>query len=155
MKSKSRLFYVLLVMIFAGAFVACQPKTKEESAVERAEDRLEELRDKMDDISDDDPQFVQKLEKELDEFEDALDDLSVKLENEKDETSNKVKESFNELQAESRELRYKIEAWGQDAGDSADSLATEIKGSFRDLKKNIRDRNDEFKRNRDKNRDGM
>lgn len=154
MKSKSRLFYALLVMVFAGAFIACQPQTKKELAVERAEQRLEDLEDKLDSISDQDPEFVQKLDNELDEFERSLDNLSTEMENEKDEAGDNAKQAFIDLKAETRELRYKIAAWGEDTGDSIDSLAGEIKESFRDLKRNIRDKNDEFKKNRDKNRDG-
>ncbi|GAB1403811.1 MAG: hypothetical protein PHX54_01535 [Lentimicrobiaceae bacterium] len=127
-------FFSLIAM---AAFISCQ-QTKHETAVDRADERLEAFQDKLDSISEDDPGFGDNLKRELKDFENSIDQLARDMENETDEAAAKSKAKIAEIKRETRELGDKLNQWSYNASDSIDSLGSEIKESFRELKRSLR-----------------
>jgi peptidoglycan hydrolase CwlO-like protein len=137
MKTLSKLSLTLLTLFAVISLISCQ-QPKHETAADRAEQRLETLQDKLDSISEDDPGFGDNLRRELNDFENSIDQLANKMAEETDEAAAKSKAKIAQIREETNALRDRLAQWSYDANDSIDSLGSEIKESFRELKRSLR-----------------
>ncbi|MDY0344911.1 MAG: hypothetical protein RBR28_15170 [Lentimicrobium sp.] len=137
MNTLSKLKLSLLTLFAMATIVSCQ-QPKHETAADRAEQQLERLENKLDSISEDDPQFGDNLNRELNDFENAIDKLADEMAEETDEASAKSKAKINEIKTETAALRDRLNQWTYNASDSIDSLGSEIKENFRELKRSLR-----------------
>lgn len=154
MKTKFSIAYFIPVL-FAFVLSACQPSVKQKNpAIERAENQLEDFRESLDEISEDDPQFGQKLKRELADFNETMDTLGHNLEMAGDTADAEVRNAITNIRQEAMELDQKLAMWesqaqsavdslraeaATDSVDMVDSLGVEIKKDFRDLKTALRE----------------
>ena len=89
MNTLSKLKLSLLTLFAMATIVSCQ-QPKHETAADRAEQQLERLENKLDSISEDDPQFGDNLNRELNDFENAIDKLADEMAEETDKNGELV-----------------------------------------------------------------
>ena len=131
---KTKLSIALIVTVLFG-LSACQPSAKKENpAIGRAETQLNDFRNSLDEISEDDPGFANKLRSELSDFNEVMDTLERNLGQKGDTAEFRIKNTISEIRQETAELNRKLGVWSGQAHDSIDSLGTEIKVDFRELK---------------------
>ncbi|MEL7587591.1 MAG: hypothetical protein AAGU19_12825 [Prolixibacteraceae bacterium] len=142
-------------VLFAFVLSSCQPSVKQKNPViERAENQLEDFRNSLDEISEDDPQFSQKLKHELAEFNETMDTLGQNLEMQGDTADSEIRNAITNIRQETMELDQKLAMWEsqaqqavdslrseakKDSVDSLDSLGVEIRKDFRELKTALRE----------------
>ncbi len=137
MKTKLSMAIIVAVLSFLSS---CQPSAKKENpALQRAETELNDFRDRLDAISEDDPQFRAKLKQELGRFQQVMDTLANKLGQEGDTANLEIRNAITSIRRQSTELDQKLNTWTGQAHDSIDSLGTEIKKDFRDLEQAVRE----------------
>lgn len=138
-------FTLSLLTVFALATVISCQAPKHEKAYERAEERLDALENKLDSISEDDAQFGDKLDRELADFENSIDQLKDEMAQETDEAALKSKAKIEEIKAEISAMRNRLNQWTYNASDTIDSIGSEIKDNFRELKRTLRRHSEEDK----------
>jgi ElaB/YqjD/DUF883 family membrane-anchored ribosome-binding protein len=76
---------------------------------EKVRNEVENLRDNLSDLSQDDSDFADNLYSELESFEESMNDLKEDMSESGEQISMEVRQAVNDLQVEARSLRMKIE----------------------------------------------
>lgn len=110
MKMKTRkkfsISFTIITLLIAGLFVSCQ---QGENIDEKVQSEVEDLRDNLNDLSVDDSNFADNLHSELEDFEKSMNDLKEDMNESGEQISMEARQAVNDLQAEARSLRMKIE----------------------------------------------
>jgi hypothetical protein len=122
MKMKTRknfkISFTIMTLLIAGLFISCQ---QGERIDEKVQNQVEDLRDDLNDLSEDDSNFADNLHGELEEFEESMNDIKEEMNESDEQISMEIRQAVNDLQAESRSLRMKLETRTQ-AGDDDSGL---------------------------------
>lgn len=141
MKKKRKMTIVVAVvtMLVSGLLFSCQQKPKQnEDMVDRAEVEFEKFKEDIEDLSENDPQFVDKLEKELIEFEATMEEIGENAEKSGDEATDEINSAINDIREEARMLKNKVTLWSDKTGDNLEDLGEEIKDDFKNFKESLR-----------------
>jgi chromosome segregation ATPase len=106
MKTKKSITLTIVALIVAGIFVSCQQGSNIER---RVENKVSDLRDNLNDISEDDSNFLAKLQDELEDFESDMNDIREDINESGEQISMATRQAIDDLQGEARSLRMKIE----------------------------------------------
>ncbi len=110
MKMKTRknfkISFTIITFLIAGLFISCQ---RGERIDERVQNEVEDLRDNLNDLSENDSDFSDKLHSELEDFEESMNDLKEDINESGEQVSMEIRQAINDLQAEARSLRMKVE----------------------------------------------
>lgn len=137
MKSFGKFTLSLLTVFSLATVISCQAP-KHEKAYERAEKRLDALENKLDSISEDDAHFGDKLDRELADFENSIEQLGDEMALETDEAALKSKAKIEDIKIQTNAMRNRLNQWTYNASDTIDSIGSEIKENFRELKRTLR-----------------
>jgi DNA repair exonuclease SbcCD ATPase subunit len=127
MKMKTRknfkISFTIMILLIAGLFISCQ---QGERIDEKVQNQVEDLRDDLNDLSEDDSNFADNLHGELEEFEESMNDIKEEMNESDEQISMEIRQAVNDLQAESRSLRMKLERRTQ-AGDDDSGLMGDMR----------------------------
>ena len=141
MKRRMTLGITILTIITSSIFYSCQQKSKTEEAIDKAEIEYEKFKEDIKNLSEDDPQFYDKLEKKLIEFDEEMEDLGDELEDSSEKAGEKFNESIKAIRAETKALGEKVSDFTQNTSDDLENLGDEIKADFNSLKQDLKDNN--------------
>lgn len=160
MKLKKTIVFVLVALMGSGILYSCnmkQNKNNEEQsesimpmqnnnldekvddAMDQAEIKFDKFKKDIEDLSEDDPKFVDKLQKKLVEFEDHMEDYSEDVSDKNDQAAEKFNNSMEDVREQAKELQDKISDWSDKTGDNMEDLGDEIKNDFKEFKETLRD----------------
>lgn len=116
MKTSKRfkISFTIIMFLMAGFFVSCQ---QGDNINEKVQNEVESLRDDLNDLKEDDSNFANNLHDELEDFEESMNDLKEDMNESGKQVTMEARQAINDLQAEARTLRMKIERRTQ-AGDN-------------------------------------
>jgi len=97
----------IFTFLLAGLFVACQ---QGDNINEKVRSEVEELRDDLNELDENDSNFADKLRSELEDFEESMNDLNEDMNESGQQISMDARQAMNDLQAEARSLRMKLES---------------------------------------------
>ena len=160
MKRKNLLMMTIMVLLVAGLTVSCNSPSKNNTgtmerneienvdesemnreyqrAVQKAEEELEELRNDLDKLDENDPDFATKLNRELDEFNEEMDELGDDLRRGGNNLSNETDQALQNARMKARQLGDKVDKWADKTGDNLEELGDDIKRNFRELKEDLK-----------------
>ncbi len=105
-RKKFSIAFTIMTFMLAVLFVSCN---QGEQFDERVQNEVEELRDDLNDLSQDNSDFADNLHSELQDFEESMNDIKEDMNESGEQISMEVRQAVNDLQAEARSLRMKIE----------------------------------------------
>lgn len=108
----------IFMLLVAGLFVACQ---QGENINEKVRTQVEDLRDDLNELDETNSNFADNLHSELQDFEESMNDINEDINESGQQVSMEARQAINDLQAESRSLRMKLETRTQ-AGDDSNLL---------------------------------
>ena len=141
MKTKFTLTVTILALI--GTFlVSCQPNTKDKTddRLEKAELEFEKFKEDIEDLSEDDPEFVDKLEKRLIEFEEKMENMQEDMDDKGDEAAKKFNDKMDEIRSEINELSDKISSWTNETVENMEEKGEELKADFKDFMRKLKNK---------------
>ncbi|MFW6371848.1 MAG: hypothetical protein ACOC10_11660 [Bacteroidota bacterium] len=108
MKTRKRfsISFTIMTLLIAGLLVSCQQR---ENYDERVQEEVEDFREDLNDLDATNEDFADNLHSELQEFEESLNDIEEDMNEQGEQVSMEVRQAINDLQAEARSLRMKIE----------------------------------------------
>src|SRR5690554_1109277 len=110
MKMKTRknfkISFTILTLLIAGLFISCQ---QGERVDDKVRNEVENLRDNLNDLNEDDSNFADNLQSELEDFEESMNDLKEDVNESGEQINMEIRQAMNDLQAEARTLRMKVE----------------------------------------------
>ena len=109
----------IVALVITGLFVSCQQGSNIE---DRVESEVSELRDNLNNIAEDDDNFVTELSEELEDFESSMNEIREDINESGEQISMSARQAIDDLQGEARSLRMKLESRSGYTG--ADSDAT-------------------------------
>jgi gas vesicle protein len=118
-RKKFSISFTIITFLIAGLFVSCQ---QGENIDDKVQSEVEDLRDNLNDLSTDDSNFADNLHSELEDFEESMNDVKEDMNETGEQISMEVRQAVNDLQAEARSLRMKLERRTQ-AGDDNSGFA--------------------------------
>ena len=114
-RKRFRISLTIFTFLLAGLFVACQ---QGENINEKVRNEVEDLRDDLNDLDENDSNFADNLHSELEDFEESMNDLKEDMNESGQQISMEARQAINDLQAEARSLRMKLER-RTDAGNDS------------------------------------
>jgi len=142
MKTKFTLAITILALI--GAFlVSCQPNTKDKTTddrLEKAELEFEKFKEDIEDLSEDDPEFVDKLEKRLIEFEEKMENMQEDMDDKSDEAAKKFNDKMDDIRRDINKLSDKISSWTNETVENMEEKGEELKADFKDFKRKLKNK---------------
>ncbi len=159
MKRKNIITGTIMVVFVLGLMVSCNKTARNnnpneerneiatdnsvnsedyQAAVEKAESELEDLRQALDKIDENDPDFAAKLDKELNEFNENMDEISKDLKEGSNNLGKETDEAVNNARMKARELENNLDKWADKTGDNLEQLGNDIKQNFRELKEDLK-----------------
>lgn len=105
-RKKFSITFTIITFLIAGLFVSCQ---QGENIDDKVQSEVESLRDNLNDLSTEDSNFADNLHTELEDFEESMNDVKEEMNESGEQISMEVRQAVNDLQAEARSLRMKLE----------------------------------------------
>lgn len=97
----------IVALLITGLFVSCQQGSNIE---DRVESEVSDLRDNLNNIAEDDENFIAELSKELEDFEGSMNDIREDINESGEQISMSARQAIDDLQGEARSLRMKLES---------------------------------------------
>ena len=113
MKTKRSITFTIVAMVISAFFISCQQGSNIEN---RIESTVSDLRDNLNDISEDDSNFITQLRDELEDFESDMNDIREDINENNEQISMASRQAIDDLQAEARSLRMKLDSRAGHAG---------------------------------------
>ncbi len=114
-----------------------ESKTEEQETISEIGNRVranyEEAKTKLEDVFQEDPEFVTKLDVKLNEFNQSLENLEGEMKAEGREVNEDVKANIAHIKTETQILEEKIETWGEGTAEDMEALRNEIAEDFNRL----------------------
>jgi TolA-binding protein len=107
MKTKMSITLTIVALVITGLFVSCQQGSNIENRVER---KVSDLRDNLNDIAEDDDNFIVELREELEDFESSMNEIREDINESGEQISMSARQAIDDLQGEARSLRMKLES---------------------------------------------
>lgn len=154
MKRKMTTVLVIVALVGSGIFFSCQNKPRQndrngtesfeamqnnKDAADRVEVEFEKFKEDIEDLSEDDPQFVDKLEKKLVEFENNMEEIGEDIDASGDKAADEFNDKMRDIRQEARELKNKVSQWSDKTGENMEELGDTIKEDFQNFKESLRD----------------
>lgn len=115
-RKKFSISFTIMTLLIAGLFVSCQ---QGENYDERVQNEVENFREDLNNLDPTDDNFADNLHSELQDFEESMNQIEEDMNEAGEQVSMQVRQAVNDLEAEARSLRMKIEARtqvGEDEG---------------------------------------
>ncbi len=96
-----------MTLLIAGLFVSCEQR---ENFDEKVQIEVEDFREDLNGLDRTNDNFADNLHTELQEFEESMNDLKEEMNEAGEQVNMEVRQAVNDLQAEARSLRMKIES---------------------------------------------
>jgi SMC interacting uncharacterized protein involved in chromosome segregation len=107
MKTKMNITLTIVAFLLTGLFVSCQQGSNIENRVER---EVSNLRDNLNDIAEDDDNFIVELREELEDFESSMNEIREDINESGEQISMAARQAIDDLQGEARSLRMKLDS---------------------------------------------
>jgi chromosome segregation ATPase len=107
MKTKMSITLTIVALVITGLFVSCQQGSNIE---DRVESKVSDLRDNLNDIAEDDDNFIVELREELEDFESSMNEIREDINESGEQISMSARQAIDDLQGEARSLRMKLES---------------------------------------------
>jgi TolA-binding protein len=107
MKTKMSITFTIVALVITGLFVSCQQGSNIENRVER---EVSNLRDNLNDIAEDDDNFIAQLREELEDFESSMNEIREDINESNEQISMASRQAIDDLQGEARSLRMKLDS---------------------------------------------
>jgi septal ring factor EnvC (AmiA/AmiB activator) len=107
MKTKMNITLTIVALVIAGLFASCQQGSNIE---DRVQNEVSELRDNLNNIAEDDDNFITELSEELEDFESSMNDIREDINESGEQISMSARQAIDDLQGEARSLRMKLES---------------------------------------------
>lgn len=121
-RKKFSITFTIISFLIAGLLVSCQ---QGENIDDKVQSEVEDLRDNLNDLSPDDSNFADNLHSELQDFEESMNDVKEDMNETGEQISMEVRQAVNDLQAEARSLRMKLERQTEVVDDDSGLLGDE------------------------------
>ncbi len=105
-RKKFSISFTILTLLIAGLLVSCQQR---ENFDERVQNEVEQFREDLNNLDESNDDFADNLHSELQEFEESLSNIEEDMNEAGEQVSMEVRQAINDLQAEARALRMRIE----------------------------------------------
>ncbi|WP_157624521.1 hypothetical protein [Sunxiuqinia dokdonensis] len=159
-KVKLRMMFTLLVVFAGGILFSCQQRANKSAdqaetsdntemyensapgdptAWTRVEAELNQLEEKLSNLSEEDPDFEQKLEQALENFDETMEEIGNDLEEAGEEANDELLAKIDDIRGQSRSLHEKLQHWSDEAGDEMADAGDAIKDEFNDLKNSLKE----------------
>jgi uncharacterized phage infection (PIP) family protein YhgE len=125
MKTKMSITLTIVALVITGLFVSCQQGNNIDNKVER---EVSNLRDNLNDIAEDDDNFIVQLRDELEDFESSMNDIREDINDGNRQISMASRQAIDDLQGEARSLRMKLETRAGYHGTDRDGVVTRRQG---------------------------
>ncbi len=107
MKTKMSIILTIVAFAITGLFVSCQQGSNIEDKVHS---EVSDLRDDLNEIAEDDDNFIAELSSELEEFESSMNEIREDINESGEQISMSARQAIDDLQGEARSLRMKLES---------------------------------------------
>jgi basic membrane lipoprotein Med (substrate-binding protein (PBP1-ABC) superfamily) len=160
MKVNVKMKLILLTLFVGGIFASCQQRANksadetetsdntaiyedspstDDTAWTRVEAELNQLEEKLSNLSEQDPDFQQKLEQELENFDEKMEEIGNDLEATGEEVNNELITKIEEIRGKSNSLHAKLQNQIDQAGNEMADASSDIKEEFNDLKRSLQE----------------
>lgn len=139
LKRRSLTFTTIIALMFGGVFISCQEESKTEEAMDKAKLEMRKFAERIEDLTEDDPEYIDKLEMRIIEFDAAMNELGEDLEYTGDKAEKLFYQKVDKVRNDVNGLKTKLGNWKSKKSDDIEGFRNEIKNDLNSLREEIND----------------